>query len=396
MADWVDRSVGARIRATRARIETRRSLGLAVALTAGLAAISGGALAGQAAAASCSPSGHVLAQRGGVVVWTAHGPDSAGNEGDVFVCASPSARTVLLQRSSAAGSVNHASVTQLRFAGNFVGFFLRTNVEVFSKFLIVFDRLHGRAEVRDLAECDYNDECTGPTMTGYRLAADGWVAEVWPLAGQSSQPTGLLASNGKGHYQLDLEKISNLSLSGGMLSWTSNQFGVSSVKLGPDVITPSAPHKRAACGLLTPGEVAAVLGPKPTSSSSSGKCAYTSTAYPGRTLTLTLTTGLSRAQMRARQRALTNTASYCTLGQWWPADDNFYNLEVARADFCGNPGSDVKWVIFANGARVLVGLSSPPANAAVPVAHLTNVAVDRLFGVPIHRRILAIRDVSRS
>ena len=69
---------------------------------------------------------------------------------------------------------------------------------------------------------------------------------------------------------------------------------------------------------------------------------------------------------------------------------------MARADFCGNPGSDVKWVIFANGARVLVGLSSPPANAAVPVAHLTNVAVDRLFGVPIHRRILAIRDVSRS
>jgi hypothetical protein len=273
----------------------------------------------------------------------------------------------------------------MRFAGNFVGFFLRTNVEVFSKFLVVFDRLHGRIEVRDLAECDFNDECTGPSMTGYRLAPNGWVAEVWPLVGQSMQPVGLLASNGRGHYQLELARISHLKLSNETLSWTSNSFGVSSVKLGPGVITPAAPRKRSACRLLTAAEVAAVLGPSPSSSSSTGKCTYTSTVSPGRTLTVKLTTGLSAAQMKARERALTSAPSYCTLGQWWPADDNFYNLEVARADYCGNPGGHVKWVIFANGAKVLLDLASPPADAAVPVAHLTNVAVDRLFGVPIRR-----------
>jgi hypothetical protein len=346
---------------------------------------SAGALTTQAFASSCQVTGHVLVQRGGVVVWTAHRPDRTGNEGSVFACASPSGRTLLLQRSRGGSIVSNASVTQLKFAGHYVGFFLRTNVEVFSKFLVVLDRLHGRLELRDLAECDFNDECTGPNMTGYRLAPNGWVAEVWPLEGQSLQPTGLLATNGKRHYQLDLARISHLRLAHGTLSWTSNPFGTSSVKLGPSVITPPARRKLAACQLLTAAELAAVLGPSPSSSSSTGKCTYTSTAFSGRTLTLKLTTGLSPKQMAARERALTNAPLYCTMGQWWPADDNFYNLEVARADLCGNPGTNVRWVIFTNGAKVSLDLAAPPASAAPLVAHLANVAVDRLFGVPIHR-----------
>jgi hypothetical protein len=354
-----------------------------VATGAALAALSVGTPAGQAAAGSCRVSGHVIVQRGGVVVWTAHRPQRNGNEGSVFVCASPSGRSVLLQRSSGGSIVSNASVTQLRFAGDFVGFFVRTNVEVYSKFLIVFDRLTGTLELRDLAECDYNDECTGPNMTGYRLAANGWVAEVWPLEGQSLQPVGLLASNGRGHYQLDLAQISQLKISRGKLSWTSSGFGASSVKLGPRVITPRSPRHRSLCRLMTAAELAVVLGRSPSSSSSSGKCTYTSTHYPSRTLTLKLKTGLSPARLKARERALTNSPSYCTMGQWWPADNNSYDLEVARADVCGSPGTQVSWVMFANGVELSLDLTTPPANAAAPVAHLANVALDRLFGVPI-------------
>jgi hypothetical protein len=330
-------------------------------------------------------TGHVLVQRNGVVIWTAHGPDRYGNEGNVFMCASPSGRTVLLQRSDQflTSMVNNASVTQLRFGGDFVGFFLRTNVEVYSKFLIVFDRLHGRLEVRDLAECDYNDECTGPIMTAYRLADNGWVAELWPQV--VSRAAGLLATNGSGHYQLDLTRISRLKLSHGTLTWTS-PFGAASVRLGRRVITPRAPRKLPACQLLTAAELAPVLGPSPRASRSGANCTYTSTTYPGRALTVKLTTRLTRAQMSSRERALTTTPPYyCSLGQWWPADDNFYVLERARTDVCGYPGTDVHFVVFANRAEVSLDLTAPGSSGASQVAHLSNVALDQLFGVPIHR-----------
>lgn len=364
-----------------------RSLGLrfVVALAAALAVTSAGALASEAVARSCGVPGHVLVQRDGVVVWTAHRPDRYGNEGSVFMCASPSGRTVLLQRSDQylTSMVTDASVTQLRFAGHFVGFFLRTNVEVYSKFLIVFDRLHGRIELRDLAECDNNDECTGPNITAYRLAYTGWVAELWPQV--VSGAAGLLATNGSGHYQLDLTRISDLKLSRGTLSWIS-PFGVASVRLGTSVITPPAPRELSACQLLTAAELAPVLGPSTNSSSSRANCEYTSATYPGRTLAVKRITGLTRAQMLLRERALATTFPvYCDLGEWWPADDNFYVLERARTDVCGYPGTDVHFVLFSNGAEVSLDLTAPGASGASQVAHLSNVALDRLFGVPIHR-----------
>lgn len=351
---------------------------LMVSLAAAFAVISAASLDSQAAAGSCGSSGHVLVQRSGVVVWTTHAPDRNGNEGSVFMCASPSGRSVLLQRNEQ--QVSNATVTQLTHAGNFVGFFLRTNVEVASKFLIVFDRLHGRLELRDLAECDYNDECTGPSMTGYRVAPDGWVAEVWPSV--VSNGAGLLATNGSTHYQLDVTPISHLRLLNGTLTWTSSAFGSASIRLGPQVITPASPRKLSACRLLTAAELAPALGPDSTASSQGATCTYTSTADPGRRLTLQFRTGLTRSQMAANERALTNAPSYCTLGQWWPADDNFYDLEVAHSAVCGYGGKDVRFVIFANGAEVSLHLTSP---GVWLVAHLSNVAVDRLFGVPIKR-----------
>jgi hypothetical protein len=218
-------------------------------------------------------------------------------------------------------------------------------------------------------------------MTGYRLAPNGWVAEVWPqLVGNAA---GLLATNGSGHYQLDVTRISQLKVSDGRLSWISNPFGGTSVALGPKVITPHAPRKLSACRLLAAAELAPVLGPSPSSSSSGDNCRYTSTQYPGRTLTVALTTGLTSAQVKARERAL--PPPYCTLGQWWPTDDTFYDLVMARSDQCGNPGTDVRFVIFANGAQVSLRLVAPPPSGETLVAHLTNVAVDRLFGVPIKR-----------
>src|SRR5581483_10995145 len=117
------------------------------------------------------------------------------------------------------------------------------------------------------------------------------------------------------------------------LSWTSDPFGTSSVRLGPSVITPAVPLDLSACQLLSASDLAPVLGPNPSSSSySSGQCTYTSTTYPGRMLTLSLTTGLTHAQMNSHELTLNNSGNWCELGNWWPTGDNFYDLHASADD----------------------------------------------------------------
>jgi hypothetical protein len=99
-------------------------------------------------------------------------------------------------------------------------------------------------------------------------------------------------------------------------------------------------------------------------------------------LTVKLKTGLTPTQMRADERALTTT--YCELGQWWPTDDNFYDIGASGPGLCPHTASD-RFVAFANGARVSLDLAAPAANGDEQVAHLSNVALDRLFGMPISR-----------
>ena len=344
-------------------------------LLAGLATAGAGIFTGSASAASgCTATGKVLAHRDGLLVFTQHQADKLGETGAVYVCVPPSGEPRRLSRQSEA-----PRVSKLARAGRYTGFFLRTNVEVYSKFLVVFDRRHGRVELKHLAECEGNDECTGPNMTAFRLARNGWVAEVWPDVGVNGSATGLLATNGGPRYQLDLGRVRRLSLSAGRLSWSSPPFDDASVTLGPDVITPAAPRDLSACQLLPDSELAPVLGPNPAASPTSSKgCVLTGA---GRTLTVTRTTGLSRAQVRARERALSGASgSYCPLGEWWPGNDNFHDLAG-----CENSGGHYRYASFSGGAELLLDLQHGDTHGEAELDHLSNVALDRLFAVPVAR-----------
>jgi hypothetical protein len=271
-------------------------------------------------------------------------------------------------------------VTQIRAAGSFVGFFLITNAEVYSKYLVVFNRSRGTIKFKDLAECSGNDECTGPEMTSYRLARNGWAAELWPYVFSSA--AGLLATDGGTHYQLDITRIRHLTLAGGRLSWTSTDFGGASVRLGHDLATPPTAGSQTACQLLRSADLTPVLGSGFTGSSGSGSgtsslCQYTSAAYSGRTLTVTLTTGLSHAQVVAAESA----GDYCAPGFWWPANDDFYDQASCTAS-----GRNFAYQSFAHGAEIELKMNGAAADGDEQEAHLATVAFDRLFGVPVSRR----------
>lgn len=339
---------------------------LAVTITAALAAPS----AGLASTTGCGSPRHVLARTDGIVIWS-----KAKGSGPVYVCRTHAGtpRMVYSQSSS-------PSVVGLRSAGKYVGFFLWTNIEVYSKYLVVFNKANGRIEFEDLAECDGNDQCTGPNMTGFRLAGNGWVVEVWPFVGVLQLATGLLATNGGPHYQLDLGNVSDLALSNGTLSWTSAPFDHASVRLGPGVITPATAGNRSACQLFTRAELAPLLGPSPTSSSSStGQCTYSNAS--GRTLKVRLTTGLTPSQMQARENAASGVSgSYCNISQWWPGNTNFDDLPG-----CSDDGAHYTYASFSNGAELLLDLTKADSHGEVELDHLSTFALDRLFGVPITR-----------
>lgn len=341
------------------------ALGVAAALAAAAPA------GGQAAAGGCPGAGHVLARRDGIVVFSRHRPDSRGNAGPVFVCRASGGAPIRVRPQSST-----PRVADVRAAGRrYVGFFLWTNEEVYTKYLVVFNRRQNRLQFKDLAECFGNDECTGPSMTGYRLARNGWAAELWPDV--FSRAAGLLATNGGAHYQLDLTRIRHLTLSGRRLSWASTEYGSSSVRLGPGVVTPAAPGPLSACQLLTSADLTPLLGSGATSSSSSsGNCTYTSSATPGRQLTVELWTGLSPSQVQAAE----GSGDYCAPGYWWPSNDNFYDQSA-----CGGSSGSFSFESFANGAEVQLSLVSGPGDGDEQEAHLATVALDRLFGVPITR-----------
>ena len=337
-------------------------------LLAGLAALSGAVLAtGQAgaAAAPCSPAGTVLAQRHGIIVWTA----PVRHRHPVFVCASPSGGVHSLYPDS-----TNPRVTQLTFAGRYIGFFLRTNIEVDSKFLIVFDRKRGRVEVRDLAECDGNDECpTFPPIVRFALARDGWVAEVYDDSGVGTRP--LLATNGVNHHwPLDAApRITQLSVSGNALSWTSGLGGPSAARLGPHLIL-SAPTSLTACQVLSSPEAAVAVGAGATETAGPpGSCTY-SGAWA--TLGLAIRTGLSPAQLRAAENSV--KAHYGFIS--YPNDE-------AVAIYTNTVGANEELAAFAGGAELTMNLVPGDSTADARLEHLAIVALDRLFGVAIRRTV---------
>lgn len=362
---------------------------LAVVLATGvLGALPAGAQAGRPRA--CHPSGTVLLHRHGVAVW-----DTGGN---VYICASRSYRQDKL-----ASGASSPTVTRSQFDGHYVGFFLTTNAEVYWQYLVVFNRQRGLLEVKDLTSCRGNDECGSgtPVLARFWLSRDGWVAERWDSITNSTQgsipgsglPGSVLLAtrNGKHHYQLDVARISNVSLRDYVLHWHSDIGGASSVRLGNAVVTPASPKALSACQLLSALDLQPVLGAS-SSSGASGSCTYTSTGGSGWTLSLDLTTGLTPTQVSSRQTALSNAGwgdyTCCEIAGW-PADVVPWDLDnqVTHSGVWHD-----QWAGFVNGAEVELDLALPGASTTqanegtAQASHLGTVALDRLFGVKIRRQ----------
>lgn len=352
-----------------------------------LGAVPAGAQASRPRA--CPSSGTVVLRRDGVVVW-----DAGGN---VYICASQSYRTRKLT-----SGASTPTVTRAQFEGHYVGFFLTTNKEVYWQYLVVFNRQRGQVQVKDLTSCQGNDECGNdtPTLGRFWLSRDGWVAERWDsitnstrgsLPGSGLPGSVLLATRGGRHYQLDVAGISHVRLRNYVLYWHSDTGGASSVRLETAVVTPGSPQAVSACQLLKARDLQPVLGAS-SASGSSGTCTYSSTGGSGWTLSLTLTTGLTPAQISSRETALSNAGwgDYtCCEIVGWPTD-------VAPWDMDNQVTSSGtwhdEWAGFVNGAEVMLDLALPGARAGqvnegtAQAAHLGTVALDRLFGVPIRRQ----------
>lgn len=365
-----------------------KRLALVLGATGMLGVVPAGAQAGRLPA--CHPSGTVLLRQHGVVVW-----DTGGN---VYVCASRS-----YQRRKLASGASNPAVSGSQFAGHYVGFFLTTNVEVYWRYLVVFNRQRGLVEVKDLTSCQGNDECGSdtPVLGRFWLSRDGWVAERWDSITNSTRGStpgsglpgsALLATRGaEHHYQLDVARISNVTLRDYVLHWHSDLGGASSVRLGNAVVTPASPKTLSACQLLSARDLEPVLGAS-SSSGSSGSCTYTSTGASGRTLSLDVRTGLTATEVRSRENALSSAGwgdyTCCEIVGWpadvlpWDMDNQVTEVGVWRD----------QWAGFVHGAEVELDLALPNASitqaneGTTQAAHLGTVALDRLFGVNITRQ----------
>lgn len=337
------------------------------------------------AARVCRPHGHVLARRGGVVLWSARHRAGGHVRVRVSVCAPATGRAELV---TSGGRGLAPSVADLRVAGHFVAFFLTTGSAEDVDFM-VFDLARGRVKLADFDGCSGTRECalsTFPTIGQFVLAPNGWVAEVWSISSCDecgSTATGgvaLVATNARGHhYGIDFgANISTLTLVGDTVGWTSDLGGASSVVLGPGVVPPASAQPLSPCQLLTSEDVAPVLGASSTAASP-GQCKYTSTANPEMTLTLGLETGLSAAQVSGDESALQSAGwdSSLNIAQQTPTS---YQSSTTSA---GVTHQQLR--AFENGAELSLDLTMPSTSAPEQLAWLTDVAFERLYGVPVQR-----------
>jgi hypothetical protein len=311
---------------TRSRLLPSTAIMAAVAVMAGTAAA-------RLPSAPCHPTGKILVNRDGVAIWVTHAKSASAEH--AWVCGLRSGAGQLLYPGSewvVDTSSTQARVTQLRRAGRFVGFFLAIGGVQGGRTLFVFNPASGRLELADSAYCGGRDECPGPWMTRYVLAANGW---------------------------------------------RSGFSGASSVKLGPDAITPTRARALTACRLLRPADVAVVFPHGATSASSPGRCTYTSKTDPARVLTVKLRTGMSRVQQRAAEHALESWEM--PYGNWWPQNDDFFVRDNPFAS------GHLPFAAIVNGADVRFNVRKAGSSAGGRLGHLAVVALDRLFGVPVRR-----------
>jgi hypothetical protein len=130
---------------------------------------------------------------------------------------------------------------------------------------------------------------------------------------------------------------------------------------------------------VTVAEASAALGGATASSSSSpGQCAFT-TGYTVAPLTVGFQTGLSPAQVTSSEQALLFAHWSGPVGY----KEGYASLEF-RTGYHGGVERD-QLDAFQTGAQLSLDVTALPPLPEDGFAWLTNVAFDRLFGVPVHR-----------
>jgi hypothetical protein len=277
-------------------------------------------------------------------------------------------------------------VSQFQVAGTFVGFLLtydftivfRGEPDIFSATdLFVFDAARGRVTQRLLTSCTvyFDDTCGGaPEFDHFLLAPTGWVAELYDPLSYGSPPdtAALVASDGTHTIPLDFGlSLSNVSVAGDSASWAGDLSGVSSATLDARLIPAPTLQSLAPCDLLTSADLAPVMGVT-TSSSFAGGCTYTGATN---TLTLTLPEGLSESD-------LIDATPFYELDSWGTGERNFDYFHRSIT-ISGTPHEQV--VGFQSASALSLDLSASGPQAAAQLTWLANVALQRLFAVPVQR-----------
>jgi hypothetical protein len=336
----------------------------------------------------CHATGHVIAHRGGAVIWSVWkrvGYQRFRNR--VYVCAPPALGAHIVFTDYGSGGPENVPphVSSLKLAGKFVAFLLTTGLEG-NENLIVFNGMTGRKELTDFDMCQGGHLCYFvPYMSKYALAPDGWVVEVWDLnfymgpMNVADDLTMIATNDGKHRYSVDFgSRLSALALSGTTLTWTSDLGGASSVTPGPGLIPAASPLPLTGCQLLTATDVAVALGPGASSAGSASQCTYTSASNPAMTLTVSLQTGLSPTQEKASEDALTSAGWDDTMSYAGGFKGFINSVAIAGV-------THEKLAAFQNGTEWDLDLTNPGMGAGEQLAWLAHVAYDRLFGIQVGR-----------
>jgi hypothetical protein len=338
------------------------------------------------AATTCHPGAHVLAHHGGVVLWSVRGRVAGKVKTRVYLCAPPKGGAELV---TSGGPDLTPTVSRLKVAGHFVAFLLTTSSEQDMN-LVVFDVARARRELTDNDGCSGTRICAlaaGPDLSHYTLAPNGWVAEEWTLYfpyGVTSDVSGdvvLVATNdGTHHRLLDFgSSFSSPRLAGPRLNWTSDLGGASSAVLGQPLVPPTAPLAMPACDLLAAPDLMPVLGASShPPSTSTTQCTYTSAANPAMTLVLGVQTGLTPTQVSAYETALSSAG-------WDDGMSSEQGLRGFQKSSTSGGVTHQQLDAFENGVRLSLDLTIPSTAASEQLAWLTDVALERLFGVQVAR-----------
>jgi hypothetical protein len=353
--------------------------------------------------ARCAPRGHVDLHTSAVVLWSTH-------EGaQLYACVPATGGVHRL-----VSAEPYSSFEDFLAAGHFVSF---VDVSGASIYLDVFDALTGRAVLMRYLGCSGPDGCEGAEGS-FQLSSDGWIALIGqPLRATDGREGTVELDTGPDLQAAHLKSWGGATLSveqgtGSTLRWSpsggapsySLPLGSPLRKLGTKALEDGAVRAvsplPAACALFAVVEVEAVLGPV-SQASPNGACAYTTTATPSSTLTLTLRSGLTQAQVTAAEhQAFGDVSSSVPGGDAGPPDYNPH-LWKAAWDTVGGGMSQTDVVrIFAN-LELTVELVTPGSHTDARVGsvkswdsdtaaeHAADIAFDRLAGVPVSYRNFA-------